>query len=297
MSGCTLCPRQCGVSRPARTDKPVAGSVCGMGTDAVVARAALHFWEEPCLSGKNGSGTVFFSGCPLRCVFCQNRTISADRFGKALSPAELRAVFDNLIAQGAHNLNLVTPTHFVPAILKALGDGVPVPVVYNTGGYESLDTLHLLDGHVDVYLPDMKYRDGTMAKRYSKAPDYPEVAAEAIKEMFRQVGPVQFDEHGLLQKGMIIRHLLLPGGLQNTKAVIDWVADTFPKGAVLFSLMSQYTPVSLPDGYPELDRRLTTRECTRAADYLAERGIEAGYVQERSSAKEEYIPAFDLTGL
>ena len=297
MSGCTLCPRHCGVDRPKRADNPVSGSVCQMGTDAVVARAALHFWEEPCISGKNGSGTVFFSGCPLRCVFCQNRKISRERFGKALSPAELRAVFDNLIAQGAHNLNLVTPTHFVPAILEALGDGVPVPVVYNTGGYESVETLRLLEGRVDIYLPDMKYRDREMAKRYSGAPDYPAVAAEAIKEMFRQVGPVQFDEHGMLKKGVIIRHLILPGGLENTKAVIDWVADTFPKGAVLFSLMSQYTPVSLPDGYPELNRRLTTRECTRAEEYLSERGIEAGFVQERTSAKEEYIPPFDLTGL
>ncbi len=297
MSGCTLCPRRCGADRPARSDKPISGSVCGMSTDAVVARAALHFWEEPCLSGKNGSGTVFFSGCPLRCVFCQNRQISRDRFGKALSPAELRAVFDRLIAQGAHNLNLVTPTHFVPAILQALGDGVPVPVVYNTGGYESIDTLRLLDGHVDVYLPDMKYRDSKMAARYSGAPDYPEIAAKAIEEMFRQVGPVQFDENGLLKKGVIIRHLLLPGGLQNAKAVIDWVADTFPQGAVLFSLMSQYTPVHLPDGYPELHRRLTTRECTRAEEYLAERGIEAGFVQERTSASADYIPPFDLTGV
>ena len=297
MSGCTLCPRRCGVNRPEQSDKPVSGSVCGMGSDAVVARAALHFWEEPCISGKNGSGTVFFSGCPLRCVFCQNRKISAERFGKALSPTELRAVFDNLIAQGAHNLNLVTPTHFVPAILKALEGGVSVPVVYNTGGYETVETLRLLDGHVDVYLPDMKYRDSEMAARYSKAPDYPDVAADAIKEMFRQVGPVQFDENGMLKKGVIIRHLILPGGLSNTKAVIDWVTDTFPKGAVLFSLMSQYTPVSLPDGYPEINRRLTTRECTRAEEYLTERGIEAGFVQERSSAKEEYIPPFDLTGL
>ncbi len=297
MNTCTLCPRHCNVNRPARTDKPVAGSVCGMGTDAVVARAALHFWEEPCLSGKNGSGTVFFSGCPLRCVFCQNRQISSERFGKALSPVELRTVFENLIAQGAHNLNLVTPTHFVPAILEALGNGVSVPVVYNTGGYESIETLCLLEGHVDVYLPDMKYRDSEMAKRYSAAPDYPEIAAAAIKEMFRQVGPVQFDENGMLKKGVMIRHLILPGGLKNTKTVIDWVADTFPKGEVLFSLMSQYTPVSLPDGYPELNRRLTTRECTRAEEYLLARDIETGFVQERTSASENFIPSFDLTGL
>jgi len=297
MSGCELCPRRCGVSRPTRADSPVAGSVCGMGTDAVVARAALHFWEEPCISGKNGSGTVFFSGCPLRCVFCQNRQISADRFGKALSATELRAVFDRLIAQGAHNINLVTSTHFVPAIVQAIGDGLPVPVVYNTGGYERLETLRTLDGNVDVYLPDMKYCDSDMAARYSGAPDYPSVAAAAIKEMFRQVGPVQFDTNGMLKKGVLIRHLLLPGGLANTKAVIDFVADNFPKGAVLFSLMSQYTPVSLPDGFPELQRRLTTRECARAEEYLQLRGIEAGFVQERSAASCDYIPAFDLSGL
>ncbi|MBR3289512.1 MAG: radical SAM protein [Clostridia bacterium] len=297
---CTLCPRRCGVNRPASRRAIGAGErvgVCGMGRNPVVARAALHRWEEPCISGTRGSGTVFFSGCPLRCVFCQNRAISRDGFGKELTPAALRRVFDRLIEAGAHNINLVTPTHFVDGILEAIGEGLSVPVVYNTGGYESLETLRRFEGAVSVYLPDMKYALAEPARRYSGAADYPEVAAAAIREMFRQTGPFQLDADGMLVRGVLIRHLMLPGQLENTRRVIDFVADTFPKGSVLFSLMSQYTPVDLPDGYPELARRLTTREYTRAQEYMTERGVEDGFVQERSSSAERFIPEFDLTGL
>lgn len=271
--------------------------VCGMGRNPVVARAALHFWEEPCISGTRGSGTVFFSGCPLRCVFCQNRTISRDGFGKELRPDELRRVFDRLIESGAHNINLVTPTHFVDGILEAIGAGLPVPVVYNTGGYDAVETLRRLEGKVSVYLPDMKYALAEPARRYSGAADYPQAAADAIREMVRQTGPYRLDADGMLTRGVLIRHLMLPGGLDNTRRVIDFVADNFPKGSVLFSLMSQYTPIDLPDGYPELARRITSREYTRAQEYMLARGIEDGFVQARSAATDEYVPDFDLTGL
>ena len=293
---CTLCPRRCGVIRP--TDKTGGRlGVCGMGQTPVVARAALHFWEEPCISGTRGSGTVFFSGCPLRCVFCQNRAISRDGFGKELTPAALRRVFGRLIEAGAHNINLVTPTHFADGILEAIGDGLPVPVVYNTGGYDSVETLRRFEGKVSVYLPDMKYALPEPAGRYSGAVDYPEVAAAAIREMVRQTGPFKLDADGMLVSGVLIRHLLLPGQLENTRRVIDFVADSFPKGTVLFSLMNQYTPIDLPEGFPELDRRVTTREYTRAQEYMQARGIEDGFVQARSSATDEYVPDFDLTGL
>ena len=271
--------------------------VCGMGRRPVVARAALHFWEEPCISGTRGSGTVFFSGCPLRCVFCQNRPISRDGFGKELTPAGLRRVFDRLIEAGAHNINLVTPTHFSDAVLEAIGDGLPVPVVFNTGGYDAVDTLRRFEGKVSVYLPDMKYALADPASRYSGATDYPEVAAAAIREMVRQTGPYKPDEGGMLIRGVLIRHLLLPGGLENTRRVIDFVADSFGKGTVLFSLMNQYTPMGLPDDFSELNRRVTTREYTRAQEYMLERGIEDGFVQARTSSTDRYIPDFDLTGL
>ena len=298
--GCNLCPRRCGAVRPASRDAIGAGErlgLCGMGRTPVVARAALHFWEEPCISGTRGSGTVFFSGCPLRCVFCQNRVISRDGFGKQLTPAALRRVFDRLIEAGAHNINLVTPTHFSDAILEAIGEGLPVPVVYNTGGYDAVETLRRFEGKVSVYLPDMKYALSEPARRYSGAADYPEVAAAAIREMVRQTGPFKLDADGMLIRGVLIRHMLLPGRLENTRRVIDFVADSFPKGTVLFSLMNQYTPMDLPEGYPELARRITTREYTRAQEYMQARGIEDGFVQARSSATDEYVPAFDLTGL
>ncbi len=297
MSGCTLCPRRCGVDRPLSLADGGPFGVCGMGRLPVVARVAAHFGEEPCISGTRGSGTVFFSGCSLRCVFCQNREISADRFGRELTVSQLRERMEWLVAAGVHNINLVNPTHFVPAIAEALAQPLPIPVVYNTGGYDSVEALRLLEGKVDIYLPDLKYADPARARKYSGASDYPEIALAAIREMVRQVGPPQFDGEGMLRRGVIVRHLVLPGGLADTKAVIDRLADTFARGEILVSLMSQYTPCRLQDGYPELDRRLTTREYTRAVEHLQMRGITAGYTQAIASATPDEIPAFDLTGV
>jgi putative pyruvate formate lyase activating enzyme len=289
---CTICPRSCNVARASG----VLG-LCGMPTEPVLARAALHMWEEPCISGSRGSGTVFFSGCPLKCVFCQNTQISAGGFGKQVSVSRLREIFFELIDQGAHNINLVNPTHFADAVLTAIGNGLPVPIVYNTGGYDRIDTLTRFAGKIDIYLPDFKYTDGNLAERYAAAADYPHIAKLAILEMFRQTGPWQVDSNGLLQKGVVIRHLILPGCLDNTFHVIDWVADTFQPGDVLFSLMSQYTPCGDLTGFPELQRRLTQAEYNAAMEYLAASGIEDGFFQELSSAKEEYIPDFDLSGV
>lgn len=285
---CTLCPRRCGVQR---SEKP---GFCGMPEGLRIARAALHFWEEPVISGEKGSGTVFFSGCNLRCVYCQNHDISAGGFGKEISAERLREIFEDLIAQGAHNVNLVTPTHFVPWILPALTPKLPVPVVYNCGGYESIDTLRLLEGKVDVWLPDLKYADGELAEKLSGAKDYFPVATAAIEEMYRQVGDYVI-ENGLLKRGVVIRHLVLPGQLENTKACIDWVARTFRPGQVLFSLMAQYTPQSNAEGV--LKRHVTAGEYRAAVAYMENCGIEDGFTQLRTSAKEEYTPPFDLTGV
>lgn len=294
---CRLCPRECAVLRPLSRTQSGAYGVCGEARLPVVARAAIHRFEEPCISGTRGSGTVFFCGCPLRCVYCQNRTISLSRAGREVTVEQLRAIFRRLTAQGVHNLNLVTPTHFTEAIIEALEEKPPVPVVYNTSGYERVETLARLEGKVQVYLPDMKYALVEPAERYSAAPDYPQVAMAAIREAFRQTGPYRLNEEGIMEKGVLIRHLILPNQLENTRRVIDFVADTFPKGSVKFSLMSQYTPVDVPASYAELSRRITRREYTRAYEYMLERGIEDGYVQERSSAEETYIPDFDLTGV
>lgn len=285
---CTICPRRCGVERSEKA------GFCAMPEGLRVARAALHFWEEPVISGTRGSGTVFFSGCNLRCVYCQNHDISAGGFGKEVSAERLREIFDDLIAQGAHNINLVTPTHFVPWILPALEPKLPVPVVYNCGGYESVETLRLLENKVDIWLPDLKYADGEPAARLSGAPDYFPVATAAILEMYRQVGDYVM-ENGILQRGVVIRHLVLPGQLNNTKACIDWVARTFRQGQVLFSLMAQYTPQSGAEGV--LRRHVTAAEYRSAVEYMENCGIVDGFTQMRTSAKEEYTPTFDLTGV
>ena len=260
----------------------------------VVARAMLHQWEEPCISGTRGSGAVFFSGCVLGCVFCQNGRISRERFGKPVSAERLREIFDDLIAQGAHNINLVSPTPFVPAILEALEEPLPVPVVWNTGGYERVETLRTLEGKVQIWLPDLKYADNALAKRYSGAGDYFETAAAAIREMHRQSGDYVLED-GLLKRGVVIRHLLLPGGLNNAKGVMDWVAGTFRPGQVLFSLMSQYTPQPGAEGL--LARRVTAGEYRAALHYMENLGITDGYRQDSSSAREEYTPEFDLSGI
>ena len=287
---CTLCPRMCGAVRTADG----GSGFCGMGTSLRVARAALHQWEEPPISGDRGSGTVFFSGCTLRCVFCQNHDISAAGFGKEISSERLREIFEALIAQGAHNINLVTPTHFTPWILEALQEPLAVPVVWNSSGYERTETLELLRGKVDIYLPDLKYADGTLAQSLSAAEDYFEVTTAAIRAMHQQVGDVVFKD-GLLQRGVVIRHLMLPGQLSNTKACIDWVARTFRPGQVLFSLMSQYTPQPSAEGF--LARTVRRSEYRAAAQYMMDCGITDGFLQEDSSAKPEYTPSFDLTGI
>ena len=288
---CSLCPRRCGALRTGTE----GGGFCGMPALPVVARAALHFWEEPCISGTRGSGTVFFSGCNLGCVFCQNGSISHGRFGRPVTIPRLREIFQELIAQGAHNINLVTPTHFAPAIREALETPLAVPVVWNSGGYELPEALRILEGKVQIYLPDLKYADGALAARYSGAADYFETATAAIREMFRQVGRCMFDGDGMLQRGVIIRHLLLPGALENTKAVLDWIAGTFPAGSVLVSLMSQYTTQAGAEGL--LRRKVTGAESRAARAYMENLGLTAGYYQDSSSAREEYTPPFDLTGV
>lgn len=262
----------------------------------VVARAALHFWEEPPISGSRGSGTVFFSGCPLRCVFCQNSLISQEGYGKSVPVERLREIFGELIAQGAHNINLVTPTHFAHALAEALEEPLTVPVVWNTGGYERIETLQTLEGKVQIYLPDLKYLDAERSRRYSAAPDYPQVAVAAIREMVRQTGPCQFDQEGILKRGVIIRHLLLPGGLNEARAVMDWVGETFPRGTVWFSLMSQYVPLGRAREYPEINRRLRPSEIRAAQEYMAALDL-SGYIQEEEAASGEYVPHFDLTGV
>lgn len=293
MQNCTLCPRNCGAIRESENGY----GYCGAGTLPRVARAAPHFWEEPPISGERGSGTVFFSGCSLRCVFCQNYDISVENFGKTVTPGKLRTIYDRLIAEGVHNINLVTASHYLDAVLESLAEPLPVPVVWNTGGYESVEAVRRLAGKVQIFLPDMKYADANAAKRYSNAPDYPEVAKAAITEMFRAVGPYVMDSDGMLRSGVVIRHLVLPSNLENTFGVIDWVADTFSEGDVLFSLMSQYTPAGRAADFPEISRRLTEDEYAAAVDYMEKRGIDDGFYQELSSAKEEYTPPFDLTGI
>ena len=282
---CSICPRAC------RTERP--GGFCGMGELPVVSRAAPHFWEEPCISGERGSGAVFFAGCNLRCVFCQNYDISALRRGKEISVERLRAIFAELAAQGVHNLNLVTGTHFGPAILEALEPPPALPVVWNCGGYESVAALRSLEGKVQAYLPDMKYSDARLAGALSAAPDYPETAKAAIREMFRQTGPYVLDGDGMLVRGVMIRHLVLPGQLDNTFGVLDWIAESFRPGDVLVSLMGQYTP----NGHGGPDRRLTPEEYRRAVDYMEALGLLEGYTQELTSAEREYTPPFDGTGV
>ena len=288
---CELCPRNC---RAERTDSK-AGGFCREPAVPVAARAMLHQWEEPCLVGEKGAGTVFFTGCNLRCCFCQNTPISQQGLGRPITAARLREIFRELVDQGAACIDLVTPTHFTPVILEALGEETwPVPVVWNSGGYEKAETLRRLEGKVQVYLPDLKYALPGPAKKYSAAEDYFDWAGPALLEMFRQTGPYQM-ENGLLKRGVLIRHLLLPGELENTKAVIDFVARTFRPGDVLFSLMSQYTPQSGAMG--NLKRHVTKAEYRAAVEYMENCGVTDGYTQERTSAKEEYTPDFDLRGV
>lgn len=291
---CHICPRGCGVPRQ---EEEYSAGFCGMPGSAVAARAALHFGEEPCISGQNGSGTVFFSGCSLRCRFCQNAPISHDKFGRPISAFRLASIFRELVEAGAHNINLVNPTHFVPSILEALRlYRPPVPLVYNSSGYERLETLRLLDGVIDVYLPDLKYMDGALASSLSGAENYPLYATEAILEMARQTGPMVLDEDGIALRGTMVRHLVLPGYTHSSKEVLDWMAGHLPSG-VWVSLMFQYTPVRELPEHPSLNRTLTRRECDKIWSYLVDKGLTDGYVQEPGSNGVQFIPAFDLTGI
>ena len=286
---CHLCPRACGVDRAAGQK-----GFCGQTDQVKIARAAPHFWEEPVLCGEGGSGTVFFSGCTLGCVFCQNEEISHGGLGREVS--DLRKVFENLIDQGVSNINLVTATQFLPAVIEALTPKLPVPVVYNCGGYESVETLKRLEGLVDIYLPDMKYSGNALAKKLSNAPNYVEIASAAILEMYRQVGRVQM-KGGLLKRGMILRHLILPGEIDNSLGVLDWVDEHFKPGEILFSLMSQYVPMGRAKTMADLDRTISRMEYDAVVSYMDLLGIEDGFTQEFSSAVEEYIPDWDFSGI
>jgi len=288
---CTLCPRKCGVDRTAGKT-----GFCGMTDQMKIARAAAHYWEEPVISGSFGSGAVFFSGCTLGCAFCQNDEISHGGFGKEITSGRLREIFEQLIDEGVQNINLVTATHFLPTILPALYPKLPVPVVYNCGGYESVETLKRLEGLVDIYLPDMKYSNNQLAKQLSKAPDYVETASAAILEMYRQVGPVQIEAE-VMKKGMILRHLILPGQIDNSLGVLDWVDQHFQPGQILFSLMSQYVPMGKAKTMPGYDRPISEMEYDAVLSYMELLGIADGYTQDFSAAVEEFIPNWDLSGL
>lgn len=263
------------------------------------ARAALHMWEEPCISGEMGSGTVFFSGCPLRCVYCQNYSIANAESGTVITEEKLTDIFLDLQEKGAANINLVTPTHYTPEIIRAIKSakrrGMTLPIVYNCSGYEKVETLQMLDGIVDVYLTDFKYMDAKVALRYSKAEDYPEVAKAALREMVRQQGEAKFDEKGMMQKGVIVRHLLLPGYVQNAKDVVKYVYDTYGDD-VFLSLMNQYTPLPHVATYPEINRRVTEEEYDELVNYAIAIGVENGFIQEGETAEESFIPAFEGEG-
>lgn len=293
-ANCHLCPRNCGVNRN------ISEGFCGCSSTLKAARAALHHWEEPCISGTRGSGAVFFSGCTLKCCFCQNYLISQGGFGKEITPKHLGEIFLSLQEQGAHNIDLITATQFLPLILPALDlvkHKLHIPVVYNCGGYEKKETLALLKDYIDIYLPDLKYYSSVLSKRYSKAENYFEVASLAILSMIEQTGGLEYDQHGILQKGVIIRHMVLPGCKDDSIQLLHWMKDTLPEGNYLLSLLSQYTPFYKSCEYPEINRRITTYEYNKVLDTAIALGLTDGFMQEKSSAKEEYTPPFDLEGI
>ena len=296
MSDCTLCPRNCHVNR-------LEGKrgYCGQTAQLTAARAALHMWEEPCICGNEGSGTVFFSGCSLRCVFCQNHNIAIGRSGRTISTERLSEIFLELQAKGANNINLVTPTHFVPQIREALQSarqqGLTLPIVYNTSSYEHADTLKMLEGLVDIYLPDLKYMSSELSLAYSNAPDYFEHASKAIAEMFRQTGrPLFCSDTGLMEKGVIVRHLILPGQVKDSKKIIRYLHETYGNDIYL-SIMNQYTPLPHVEHIPELNRRVTDEEYSRVIDFALRLGVENGFLQEGEAADESFIPEFDGEGI
>lgn len=291
---CELCPRRCGADR-----REKAG-FCGCGREVKVARAALHFWEEPCISGSRGSGTVFFSGCPLGCVYCQNFEISRGHIGKAIPVERLAEIFLELQKQGAHNINLVTATPYVPQVISALKLARPalkIPVVYNSSGYERVETLRALKGFVDVYLPDLKYMSSELARRYSGAADYFEVAARALHEMIEQTDGIEYDSEGLMIRGVIVRHLVLPGARRDSIGILNWMSANLPRGKYLLSLMSQYTPIQGLGAFPEINRRVTSLEYDAVVSEAIRLGLTGGFMQQRGSADTAYIPPFDLTGV
>lgn len=290
---CELCPRRCGALRS--DEKP--GGICRSPLLLRTARAAPHYGEEPCIAGKNGTGAVFFTGCNLRCVFCQNVDISRGEGGVSVTVPQLRDMLLRLQDQGVDSIDLVTGAHYIPVIAEALsGIRLGIPVVWNSSGYESVESLRTLEGLVQVYMPDFKYFDPQAAKRYSAAEDYPSVATAAIKEMFRQVGPYVLDDNGLIRSGVLIRHLILPGRTEDAMNVIDFAADEFPPGSVLFSLMSQYTPMPGLERFPELNARVTAEENRALIHYMQVRGLD-GFWQELDAATVEMIPDWDLTGV
>ena len=295
MRECRLCPRNCGVDR-------LGGQrgYCRVGAQLLVARAALHMWEEPCISGEEGSGTVFFSGCSLGCKFCQNREISGGKRGTEISIERLADIFLRLQGQGANNINLVTAGHYLPQTAAALRiaktKGLAIPVVYNSSGYEKRESLKWLEGLVDIYLPDFKYMDGELAKKYSNAQDYPEAAKTALQEMVRQTVSAQFDERGRIRRGVIVRHLLLPGHVSDSKKVVEYLYNTYGN-QIYISLMNQYTPMPAMEQDPLLSRKVTAREYGRLVDYALSLGLENGFLQEGETAKESFIPAFDGEGV
>lgn len=287
---CNLCPRKCSVDRNDRL------GYCKSPSVFRVSRASLHYWEEPCISGKNGSGTVFFSGCNLGCVFCQNQEISHENKGVEITDDRLIEIFDSLVEQGANNINLVNPTHYANRLANVLAKWKsPVPIVYNTSGYDSVDALKMLDGLVDIYLPDFKYIRIDKAQRYSKAEDYPMIVVDALAEMRRQVPTDTFDENGIMQSGMIIRHLILPSNTNSSKDVIDYVSEHFCD--TYLSIMAQYVPCGCLDDYSEINRTITKREYDKVVNYALDRGLDKLFIQELSSADKKYIPAFDFTGI
>lgn len=293
-SQCCLCPRMC------RADRTTASGYCKAPAGILAARAALHFWEEPCISGTQGSGAVFFSGCTLRCCFCQNYKISRAPQGKSISSERLSEIFLELQEQGAHNINLVTATHYLPWILPALDmvkKQLHIPVVYNCGGYERLETIQALRSYVDIWLPDLKYFSSDLSRRYSQAPDYFDRASAAIRQMILQTGTPVFDAQGIMQKGVIIRHLVLPGQKEDSLQLIKWMAEELSKKQFYISLLSQYTPYEKKTDFPELNRRITSYEYQKVVDTALEFGLEQGFMQKRTSAKEEYTPSFAYQGL
>lgn len=293
-SQCCLCPRMC------RADRSTASGYCKAPDGILASRAALHFWEEPCISGTGGSGAIFFSGCTLRCCFCQNYKISRTPRGKSISSERLAEIFLELQDQGAHNINLVTATHYLPWILPALDmvkEKLHIPVVYNCGGYERLETIQALSSYVDIWLPDLKYFSSDLSRRYSQAPDYFARASAAVRQMILQTGTPVFDDRGIMQKGVIIRHLVLPGQKEDSLQLIKWMSEELPEKQFYISLLSQYTPYEKNPDFPELNRRITSYEYQKVVEAALEAGLEQGFMQKRTSAKEEYTPSFAYQGL